>query len=144
MSYSTNALVASEFKSITFSATTAVTDSEVDQWIIEADAYINGRIGLLYTTPITGSISLEVLKSISIGLVAQRVAYAMEIKSTTAKGDQYIPKNLIEQAEKRLEMIVNRQLLLSDANEISTNAGVKSYTSENTVNRKFDQTKDQW
>ena len=144
MAYSTVALVISEFKSITIDSTTQVTDTEVTQWIVEADAYIDGRIGLLYTTPVTASISLEILKSISIGLVAQRVAYAMEIKSITAKGDQYVPKNLIEQAEKRLEMIVNRQLLLSDADERSTQSGVKSYTSENTVNRKFDQTKDQW
>lgn len=144
MAYSTNALVASEFKSITFSSSTKITDSEVDQWITEADAYIDGRIGLIYETPVTGTKALEILKTISIGIVAQRVAYAMEVKSITPKGDQYIPKDLINSAEKKLDMIVNRQLLLSDATERSTSGRVRSYSGSNTVTRKFDQSKDQW
>lgn len=144
MAYSTLALVTSEFKAVSFTATSAVKDIEVEQWIIEADAYIDGRIGLIYSTPVTGTKSLEILKTISIGIVAQRIARVMEVKSTTAKGDQLIPKDLILEAEKKLDMIVNRQLLLSDASFISTTQGVKSYTSSNTVLRAFDQSKAQW
>lgn len=144
MAYSTNALVASEFKSITFSTDTKIKSSEVDQWITEADEYIDARIGLVYSTPVTATKSLEVLKTISIGLVAQRVSRAMEIKSITPTGDQYIPKDLILEAKERLQMIVDRKLLLSDATEITTHGGVSSYSNDNTVTRKFDQTKDQW
>ena len=52
MAYSTNAQVASEFKSITFSSSTSVTDTEVDRFIVEADEEINYKIGRVYVVPI--------------------------------------------------------------------------------------------
>jgi len=142
MAYSTNSDVVDEFKNL--DTTGKITLEKINSWILQADAYINGRIGLIYQTPVTGEESLEVLKEISIGFVAQRIAYVLETKSITPKGDQYIPKNLIKQAEDRLSMIVNRKLLLSDATEVSTDAGVSSYSGENTVTRAFDQSKQQW
>jgi len=147
MAYSTPTLISSEFKSITFSATTKVTEDEVTQFIVEADAYIDARIGLIYTTPVTLAASpksMEVLKTISIGLVAQRIAKIMELKSTSPQGDQAIPVDLAIQARANLEMIVKRELLLSDAVSISSVQGVKSYSSSNTVTRVFDQSKTQW
>jgi len=144
MAYSTSTLVASEFKSIEISTTTKITTAEVTQWIVEADEYIDGRIGLIYSTPVTGTKSLEILKTISIGLVAQRLAHAMEMKNITPKGDQAVPKDLIAEAKERLQMIVERKLLLSDATAISSTQGVKSYSGSNTVTRTFDQSKTQW
>lgn len=148
MAYSTAALVTSEFKSIDFAASGAkVTTAEITQFIVEAEAYIDGRIGLLYTTPVVLGDSpkaTEILKHISTGLVAQRVAHIMETKAITPKGDQYIPKNLGADAERKLEMIVNRTLLLSDAESISSAQGVKSYSSSNTVTRTFKQGTNQW
>ena len=143
MAYSTNAAVVDEFKNID-TANGIITTAKIDEWISQADEYIDGRIGLIYVTPVTGVKSLKILKEISIGLVAQRIAHILETKSITPKGDQAIPKNLIEQAEKRIDMIVERKLLLSDADELSTHAGVKSYSSSNTVKRVFDQSKNQW
>lgn len=142
MAYSTNSDVVDEFKSL--DTTGQINTTKIFEWISQADEYIDGRIGLIYTVPITGVKSLKILKEISIGLVAQRIAYILETKAITPKGDQYIPKNLIKQAETRLEMIVNRKLILSDADEKSTKAGVSSYTGENVVNRAFDQSKAQW
>jgi len=143
MAYSLNSDVIDEFKSL--DTTNGVIDTtKIDEWIDQADAYINGRIGLLYETPVTGTESLKVLKQISIGLVAQRIVHILETKSITPKGDQAIPKDLITEAKEKLQMIVDRLLLLSDATERSTEQGVRSYTEENTVTRKFDQTKDQW
>lgn len=142
MAYSTNADVVDEFKNL--DTTGKITTAKIDEWIDQADAYIDGRVGLIYQIPVTGASSLKILKEISIGFVAQRIAYVLETKTTTPKGDQYIPKNLIKQAEDRLKMIVKRELVLSDATEKSTKAGVSSYSNENTVNRKFDQSKTQW
>lgn len=142
MAYSTNSDVTNEFKS--FDTSGKITTAKIDEWIGQADAYIDGRVGTVYTTPVTGTNSLKILKEISIGLVAQRISRVLEVKSITPKGDQYIPKDLIKKAEKRLDMIVKRELLLSDAKERSTHNGVKSYSKDNTVNRVFDQTKDQW
>ena len=143
MAYSTYSDVQNEFKNINFTDG-LITSAKVTEFISQADAYIDGRIGLIYDTPVTGTKSLSILKEISIGLVAQRISYILETKSITPKGDQYIPKNLIEQAEKRLDMIENRRLLLSDANERSTQAGVASYSSSNDVERTFKQGTDQW
>ena len=142
MAYSTNSDVTDEFKSIDTSG--LISTAKIDEWISQDDEYIDGRIGLLYETPITAVKSLKIVKQISIGLVAQRIAFILETKSITPKGDQAIPKNLITEAKERLQMIVDRKLLLSDATERSTHAGVKSYTSDNVVARKFDLTTNQW
>jgi hypothetical protein len=143
MAYSLNTDVIDEFKNID-TTNGRITTAKIDEWIDQADAYINGRIGLVYSTPVTATESLKVLKEISVGLVAQRISRVLETKSITPKGDQYIPKDLIEKAEKRLDMIVNRQLILSDATKSTSHGGVRSYSQDNTVCRKFDQTKAQW
>ena len=143
MAYCVNQDVVNEFKSIDV-VNGKITTAKIDVWISEADAYIDGRIGTVYTVPVTGSSSILILKNISIGLVAQRIAYILETKAITPKGDQYVPKNLIIEAEKKLTMIVNRQLILSDADEASSTGGVSSYTSENTVQRVFHQERDDW
>lgn len=143
MAYSTNLDVTDEFKNI--DTTGKITTIKIDGWITQADAYINAKVGLIYITPVTGNAeSLLVLKEISIGFVAQRIAFILETKSVTPRADQAIPKNLIEQAEKRLQMIIDRELLLFGATERSTHAGVKSYSSENTVKRTFNYDKQQW
>ena len=142
MAYSTNSDVTDEFKSIDTSG--LISTAKIDEWISQDDEYIDGRIGLLYETPVTAVKSLKIVKQISIGLVAQRIAFILETKSITPKGDQAIPKNLITEAKERLQMIVDRKLLLSDATERSTHAGVKSFTSDNVVARKFDLTTNQW
>ena len=111
MAYSTNSEVVDEFKSID-TTNGKITTAKIDTWIGQADEYIDGRIGLMYQTPVTGVKSLKVLKEISIGLVAQRIAFILETKSITSKGDQAIPKNLIVEAKERLQMIVDRVLLL--------------------------------
>lgn len=142
MAYSINADVVNEFKSLDTSG--RISKTKIDTWIGQADAYINGRIGLIYSTPVTATESLLILKEISIGLVAQRVAKILETKSITPQGDQAIPKDLIVLAEARLKMIVERKLVLPGADKVSSNDGVSSYTGSNDVQRAFKQGVDQW
>lgn len=144
MAYCINTDVQNEFKSLPVGATGILTTDKIDGFIAQADAYIDGRLSTVYQTPITGSNSLLIVKQISIDLVAQRIAHIMEVKGITPKGDQYIPKNLGEKAENRLDMIVEKKILLSDATEVSTTGGVSSYTSENCVTRSFKQGEVQW
>ena len=143
MAYATYQDVIDEFKNID-TTNGRITNAKITTWISQAEAYIDGRLSLLYTTPITGTNSLLIVQQISIGLVAQRVARILETKSITPKGDQYIPKDLIKDAEAKLKLIVERKLKLSDAEEISEGAGVKSYSSSNTVERVFKQGVEQW
>lgn len=142
MAYSINADVINEFKSLDTSG--IISKTKIDTWIGQADAYINGRIGLIYVTPVTATNSLLILKEISIGLVAQRVARILQTKSITPQGDQDVPKDLIVMAESRLKMIVDRKLILSDADKVSSSDGVASYTGSNDVKRAFKQGVDQW
>lgn len=143
MAYSLNSDVIDEFKNID-TTNGRITTAKIDEWIDQADAYIDSRIGLIYETPVTGTESLKVLKHISIGLVAQRISYILDTKSISPKGDQAVPKDLIAEAKEKLEMIVDRKMLLSDATEATAHAGVKSYTGSNDVTRKFKQSIDQW
>lgn len=147
MAYCTNEDVTNEFKSID-TTNGLITTSKIDEWISQADAYINGRLAGIYETPITGANSLLILKTISIGFVAQRIARILQVKSTTPKGDQYIPKDLIKEAKDTLVLIVNKAIILTDATSATTNGGVSSYTSDNPCSpdtqRVFRQGVEQW
>ncbi len=143
MAYSLYTDVVNEFKNIDIT-NGVITETKINEFISQADAYIDGRIGLIYQTPVTGTNSLLILKKISIGLTAQRIANILELKSVVAEGDQAIPKDLIAEAKEDLQLIVDRGLLLSDADEVTTTGGVSSYTGENTVERTFQQGTQQW
>lgn len=143
MSYSTVQDIKDEMKGLRTDG--IVSESQVESWIDQADAYINGRLSKVYATPIVGPNSLKIIKWISIGLVAQRVSRFLDIKSTTIRGDQYIPKDMIKEAKETLDMIVNRELLLSDSEPVTDlETGISSYTSDNEVERTFKQGVDQW
>jgi len=143
MAYATDQDVIDEFKSIDTS-NGKITNTKIKEWIDQSDAYIDGRIGLIYQVPVTGTASKKILKNISIGLVAQRISRIIEVKSITAKGDQSMVRDLMAEAEKKLQMIVDKKLILSDATKANSLGGVASYTGSNTVTRAFDQSKDQW
>ena len=70
MAYCTEAQVEGEFKSVDFGASTAVTSDDITRFIEEADAFIDGKIGVRYVVPITGSISLLIIRTIAISLIA--------------------------------------------------------------------------
>lgn len=121
-----------------------VTVDLIDKWIKQASAYIEGRVCLSYLVPITAEGPLEILREICTGLVAQRIARKLEVKSTGSNGDQYIPKDLIKESKENLSMIVRQELILIDAERATTHAGVQSYTSDNSTERVFDTESDQW
>jgi len=95
MAYSLNSDVINEFKALD-TTNGIITTAKIDGWIAEADAYIDGILSTLYAVPITNATDLLIVKTVSIGIVAQRVSRVLEVKSTTPKGDQYIPKDLIK------------------------------------------------
>lgn len=135
--------VVSEFKKLDITGG-IITQAKITEWITQADGYINGRLYTKYVVPITATSSLPILKQVSIGLVAQRIARILEVKSMTQSGDQYIPKDLIKEAKETLTMLADGSMVLIDATDATNSSGVSSYTSDNTVTRSFDVTKDQW
>jgi len=144
MAYCTTANVQSEFKDITFSASTSITSTEISDFIDQADAEINGRVGLVYVTPITGSIALLIIKSISIGIVTQRVKDILAVKTGNPDVEQEGRTNSAIAARKMLDEIVSGKMLLTDAVKRSSGDGVKSYTSINNIEHVFEKETNQW
>jgi hypothetical protein len=95
MAYSTNAEVASEFKSIDFAATNAIiTAASVDQFIIEADALVNSFVGQRYETPLVSGEGLQLLKMFSRLLVAERIRKILEVKDPKASEQAQNPRGV--------------------------------------------------
>jgi hypothetical protein len=78
MAYSALSDIQSEFKALTFSASTTPTSTAVGGFITQADAEIDARVGLKYVTPVTGTTSLAILQRISTMLVVGRVKKILE------------------------------------------------------------------
>lgn len=150
MAYSTNAQVASEFKSITFSSSTSVTDTEVDRFIVEADEEINSQIGRVYVVPIVEAdspLAFPVVRMLSIWLVAERVREIMQLKSimpTRLKQQGRMPLDSAERAREMLESIAARKMQLLDAKLKTTHGGVASFNSDNAIDAQWEKGVDQW
>jgi len=144
MAYSTQPQVEGEFKDVTFTASTPVTDSDVARFIAEADAEIDSKIGRKYVVPVTGATSIILLRMISVILVSERIKKILAVKTGDSKIDQDAETSKEKTARKMLDQIVKGEMLLSDATAVSSGGGVRSYTYENDIEPEFDVTQDQW
>lgn len=144
MAYCTNANVASEFKDITFSSSTIVTDTEVDAFIAQVDAMIDGKLGNKYTVPITGSGALLIVKMISIYLTAYRVQSILELKTGETDKETSARNKNKDSAEKMLEDIFSGKMKLTDATLSTSHDGVKGYTYSNDIEAAASVTTDMW
>lgn len=149
MSYATEDQIKSEFKSITFSATSKVTSAEVTRFLEEADATIDSYVGTIYTVPVTAERALVVLRGIEIDIVSTRVAKILRIK-TAMKGDikqEILDGSSMKFAMARLKDIQAGRATLLDADLISSGAGVNSFIEDDNTNDyspEFDVEKVQW
>ena len=143
MAYSTNADVQSEFKNLTYTSN-GITSAEVDEFISQEDAYIDGMVGGKYATPITGSESLKIIKTISIYLVANRVKTILAVKTGISKTEQDSVSSLASIAKEKLKMIREGTLILSDATLARASDGVDSFAVSDDIKHVFDRDKDQW
>ncbi len=80
MSYTTANEIESDFKDLTFDASSNVTTDDVEQFIVEADSLINGYVGTVYQTPVTQGEGVSLLKLLSRSLVSARIKRIMEVK----------------------------------------------------------------
>lgn len=136
--YCTYADVSGEFKSLSFSLTSLVTSSQVTQFITEASAYMDSKIGQKYVVPITGTTSLIIMKTISIYIVCDRVRKILEVKTGDAGKDQAGDKGETEMANAMINDIVKGDLNLIDSTLASSVDGVESYTYDNSTSTTFD------
>lgn len=128
MAYCTNTDVSSEFKDITFSTTTAVKDTEIDAWILQAGSLIDSYVSSKYETPVTGTSSLLLLKMICIWLVKARILSVLSVKTPQDKTKQDPDgPSLLKQAMDLLKLIKSGQLPLVDAIASSSDDGMGSF-----------------
>lgn len=145
MAYCTDDEVSSEFKDIVFSATSPVTDTEVTEFVSQASAEIDSIISNRYTTPVTGTESLKVLKQICIWLVKARIVGVLRIKNVSDKSDQDVGSlNYRKEALDRLKNIAIGKEILTDAPRSNTTGGLTSYLKDLDVTYDFQVGVDQW
>jgi hypothetical protein len=84
MAYCTYTDIQSDFKSLTFASGSGnVTQEDVTQFIVEADALINSYVSGKYETPVAAGDGLNLLKMISRNIVTLRVKSILEVKQST-------------------------------------------------------------
>lgn len=144
MAYSLNTDVQAEFKSLTYNANT-VTAAKVDEWIAQADAYIDTMLNSQYVVPITGTASLEVVKMISTWLVADRVRDILTLLPGANAASQEFAQDYFKKATELLTMLKKGQVTLPDAPLAGDGAGgVSGYAQANGLQPEFKRYSDQW
>lgn len=101
MAYSTSDKVKSMFRFLdTGSGTSAITDSEIDTFIDEADAEIDGKLHEYYEVPITGTHSLKIMSKISTLKAAHLVRGVLDSVGQESEDEKAI--NFDQQAARLL------------------------------------------
>ena len=143
MAYSTNSNIQSEFKNLTYTSG-GITSAEVDAFIEEEDAFIDGIIGRKYVVPATGTYALRILKTISIQLVVSRIKRILAVKTGRPELDQDSSSNLFAMAKTKLDDIAAGRLILSDATLGNATDGVDSFAVSDDLEHIFKRDVDQW
>lgn len=144
--YASSGDVTSEFKDITFGASTPVTSTEVDNFIDEAESEINSRLSLKYVVPITGTVSLKLMKMITVWMVAERLRAILEIKEVTQdeQGQDVRPAKGRKEALQIIGDILKTKMKLTDAELATSHSGVKSFATSLDNPHTFKRNCDQW
>lgn len=103
MAYTTVVLVQSMFRKLSIGAGTVITSTEVDQFILEADAEIDAKLTRYYEVPVTGAESLKIVGTISRNKVAHLIKTILEVDSQKSELQQDVQTNLEKKAEALLQ-----------------------------------------
>lgn len=153
MAYVTAANVASEFKKIAFDSNSAITDTEVTEFIEQEEAVINATVSNRYEVPVTGTEAVKILKNISVAYVAYRVAKILNLKKDIPLPEKFVSQTLLaniqegdkyKEAKRLLYDIRDGKIILKDATALSTTQGVKSYNAENAIGPQWKRDTRQW
>lgn len=144
MAYCTVEEVQAEFKSLQLDGGGVLSSTVLGQWIDQADAYINGKVGLKYQVPVSGTESVKICKSMSIMLVTERVKGKLRVKTGKPEDEQNGLTSAKKTVETMLADIIANKLLLSDATLLNSSNGASDYNSSHDVEHQFKINRDQW
>jgi len=145
--YATTDEIKAEFKSLdTTSSGAKVTDLKIDDWRGQAYAYINGRIGNKYDTPVdSGTDAFTILKQVEIWLVKHRIQQIIPVR-TGAEGAKQgdLAQDLEKKAESVLDQIAQGKLKMAGADLLSSADGVASFNVSEGTEHTVKKDEDQW
>jgi phage gp36-like protein len=136
MAYTQYSEIQSDFKDITFAAGQNVTDTDVTQFIVEADALINSYVGQKYVVPVTTGDGLNLLKLYSRCLVTARIKRLMEVKQEkSTDANQNVTSVLLSPSQviKQLEAIRDDKASLEGATPLLTTNAFYSSNAANSI-----------
>lgn len=146
--------VQNEFRSLQVDSNTTINQAKVDEFITEEEAKIDGYLAGQYIVPITGTVSLALMKLMTVFAVKARVLDILSVKTGNKVVDQSggDSKSYYEKVygiDGNLETgliadIKNRKLILGDAVATQSGGGVQSYTGLNSIKPFFKRRVKQW
>jgi hypothetical protein len=146
--YTTVAAIQSEFKSVTFGASTAVTSTDVDEFITQEETALEAEVGTIYAIPITGAAGISIMKLMATLMVKARIVDLLQVKTGDAKADQVNSgeplRDRVHGDNGLLTKIVSKKLTLTGATLVESSGGVKSYAVDNDLTPEFQSGVDQW
>lgn len=127
--YATVTDIEGEFKSLQFTSQSAVTYSQVTDWIKQETAYINAKISLRYVIPVTATYeeAFLLLKRICTFRVAERVKNKLEVKTGNNQTDQEVKQpNYTRTPNTDLKDIAEGNLILLGVPLVASTGAVSS------------------
>jgi hypothetical protein len=147
MAYCSATEVAADFKSITFTSTDNISDTDVAGFITEADALINAYVGSVYTVPVASGDGLNLLKLLSRSLCAARIKKIMEVKQEkSADANQNVVSVLLppDKVLSILKDIQAKKVALAGAVDLVSGGGFYSANVANSVEPVLEKDTKQW
>ena len=80
MTYAIPTDIRREFKS-TLDAGSVITDSKINEFLLETDAIINSFIGTRYVTPVTGTSAVAQVETVTVDTAVDSTTYSIELLS---------------------------------------------------------------
>lgn len=150
MAYATYSDIEKDFKDLKFSSTSNVTINDVKQFIVEADALIDGYVGTVYSVPLSDSAGgYQLLKLLSRSLVAARVKKILEVVREQSGGKDAVQSviGVLLSPSKVMEIlrdIQKKEIALAGATSLVSGGGFYSKNVSEDVQPTIEKDTKQW
>lgn len=147
MAYTSYAEIEADFKDTTFSTSTNVKTADVTQFIVEADALIDGFVGSRFEVPVAAGAGLNLLKFLSRSLVSGRIKKILEVKQEkSVDANQSVVGVYLSatQVMKILTEIRDGEMVLDGATPLSSSGGFYSQNVSDDVEPVIEKDTKQW
>ena len=143
--YTSVAAIQSEFKSMTFGASTAITSDDVGEFITQEETALEAEVASVYAIPVTGTAGIAIMKLMATLMVKARILDITQVKTGDARVDQANSgAPLRERVREMLDRIKEKKLTFASATLAESSGGVKSYAVDEDLTPEFQSGTDQW